>query len=101
MGQPVPESQLVEGRKWIVEEYDLVASIRYMLDGNLTPRQWFRSFLGVRETTCYAPDDLLPMAAIFMQNSRELFTRLWLSASRPAKGRATAPQHVPEANPLP
>lgn len=100
-GQPVPESQVVEGRKWIVEEYDLVSSMRYLMDGQLTPAEWIRSFRGVQETTCFASDDLLPMLAIFLQDFRELFGRLWLSAERPSTGRATAQRGVPEPNPLP
>ena len=99
-GQPVPEAQVVEGRKWIVEEYDLVSSVRYLMDGELTPAEWLRSFRGVQETTCFASDDLLPMLAIFMQDFRELFGRLRLRAKRPSTGRATAKRGVPELNPL-
>jgi predicted ATP-grasp superfamily ATP-dependent carboligase len=100
-GQPVPESQVVEGRKWIVEEYDLVSSVRYLMDGELTLAKWIRSFRGVQETTCFASDDLLPMLSIFLQDFRELFGSLWLSAVRPPAGRATAQRGVPEPNPLP
>jgi predicted ATP-grasp superfamily ATP-dependent carboligase len=100
-GQPVPESQVVEGRKWIVEEYDLVSSVRYLMDGELTPAEWIRSFRGVQETTCFASDDLLPMLTICLQDFRELFGRLWLSAKRPSTGRTGAKRDVPELNPLP
>jgi D-aspartate ligase len=50
-GQPVPLSRAVDGRKWMVEHHDLLASRRYHRDGRLPVGAWIRSLRGVQETT--------------------------------------------------
>jgi D-aspartate ligase len=62
-GQPVPESRLCEGRKWMVEDRDLMSSIRYWRDGNLAAGTWLRSLTGIRETAYLASDDMGPVFA--------------------------------------
>ena len=42
-GQPVPVSRICTGRKWILEDADLVSCIQYYQDGALTLRQWLWS----------------------------------------------------------
>jgi D-aspartate ligase len=80
-GQHVPTSQMIEGRKWLVEEADLVSSIRYYHDKNLTFGQWAKSYRGVQEAAWFAWDDVLPF---FMR-----LTEFGLNAiSRIARGRA-------------
>jgi predicted ATP-grasp superfamily ATP-dependent carboligase len=63
-GRPVEPGSALEGRTWMVENYDLVASLRYLGDGRLTPRQWLRSLRRVDETAWLASDDLAPFAAM-------------------------------------
>jgi len=75
-GQPVPKSENIEGRKWFVEDRDLISSINYHFERNLTFRQWLTSFRGVRESAWFAWDDLLPF---FIQNIR--FSRKIISRS--------------------
>jgi len=58
--QYVSPSKIIEGRKWFVEDSDLVSSIRYYHDKNLTFGQWVKSFRGVQEAGWFACDDLLP-----------------------------------------
>jgi predicted ATP-grasp superfamily ATP-dependent carboligase len=48
------------GRRWLVENYDLMATATYMRDGALTWRDWLRSFRAVEEGAWFAQDDLLP-----------------------------------------
>ncbi|MDD1673715.1 MAG: hypothetical protein LUP99_04825 [Methanomicrobiales archaeon] len=70
-GQKVPPTNMIEGRKWLVEDLDLVSSIRYWLDKKMTFRQWVRSYRGVQETVWFAKDDPLPffiMCANFPRN---------------------------------
>ena len=62
-GQPVPRTQLPEGRKWLVEDRDLNSALRYWRDGKLSVRQWLASFRGIRETAYFASDDLRPVLA--------------------------------------
>jgi D-aspartate ligase len=66
-GQTVPSSRIVEGRKWCVEDRDIVSSLRYRREKNLTFTQWMRSFCGVREFAWFALDDIRPF---FMTSAR-------------------------------
>jgi D-aspartate ligase len=59
-GQPVPRSRLCTGRKWILEDADLVSCVRYYRDGVLNLRDWLRSYRGVQECAWYAADDMVP-----------------------------------------
>ena len=59
-GQPVPRSEARDGRKWVVENLDLVSSRRYAQDGKLGWREWARSFRGVDEGAWFARDDPKP-----------------------------------------
>jgi len=56
-GQTVPPCQVREGRKWIVEDKDLVSSFTYHRDGKLTIGEWIASLRGVEETAYFAWDD--------------------------------------------
>ena len=60
-GRTVPRLPAVEGRTFIVEPYDLFASLRYMLRGGLTAGAWWRSLKGnPREIAWFAWDDPVP-----------------------------------------
>jgi predicted ATP-grasp superfamily ATP-dependent carboligase len=71
-GQPVVAAAASEGRKWIVEDCDLVSSFRYYRDGKLTGREWLRSLEGVRECALWALDDPLPLASMFLRDGWEM-----------------------------
>ena len=78
-GQPVtPAKGAPEGRKWLVEDVDLLSSFRYWRDGKFTLKQWTNSFRGVREMAFLAADDPLPLAAACMMDTR----RALLDATR-------------------
>ena len=59
-GQPVPLSRLRTGRKWILEDADLVSCVRYYRDGALTLRDWLGGYRGIQECAWYAADDIVP-----------------------------------------
>jgi len=59
-GQPIPPAQAVDGRKWIVEDFDLVSSLRSWKSGSLSLKEWVRSLRGIREGAWFAWDDPLP-----------------------------------------
>jgi D-aspartate ligase len=63
-GQPVPESSTPEGRKWLVEQYDLLSSVMLGSAGRLGIRDWLRSLKGIDETAWFARDDLAPFPAM-------------------------------------
>ena len=63
-GQEVPRSKTQPGRRWVVENLDLVSSRRYLRDGSLTAGSWLASFRGVREAAWFALDDPLPFVSM-------------------------------------
>jgi predicted ATP-grasp superfamily ATP-dependent carboligase len=63
-GQPVPATEPTWGRKWVVEDKDLISSWRYRQEGSLSLGAWARSFVGVEEAAYFAPDDLAPFAGM-------------------------------------
>ena len=59
-GQQVPSAPAREGRKWVVENGDLISFHDYHRDGKLNFIEWIRSLRGVQEAAWWAPDDLVP-----------------------------------------
>ena len=75
-GQPVSSARVSEGRKWMVEDFDLVSSLRYMLDGNLRPGDWVKSLRGIHESAFFAKDDLLSILLMLRADVAELLHRM-------------------------
>ena len=63
-GQPVEIGKPIEGRKWVVENFDLISSPRYARDERLGLRGWLRSYKGVKEGFWFARDDMRPFFAM-------------------------------------
>lgn len=57
-----------EGRRWIIEDYDLVSSYHYFKEGSLSLVAWLRSFRGVEEGKWFSWKDPMP----FLKMSAEL-----------------------------
>ncbi len=74
--QPVPVGRPVEGRKWMVENFDLISSIRYCRDGYLSPGEWLKSYHGLQEASWFAADDPKP------------FLGMWWRSLQRVQGRA-------------
>jgi hypothetical protein len=53
---PRPPATLPEGRKWIVEDCDIVSSYRYHFHSKLTFAEWARALRGIREEALWAKD---------------------------------------------
>jgi D-aspartate ligase len=83
-GQPVTPARAQEGRKWMVEDYDLAACFRYRQERKLILREWFRSLSGIRESAFLAKDDPIPMLMMLREDAAELWRRRTL---RVAAGR--------------
>lgn len=81
-GQPIEITEAREGRKWIVEDCDLVSCFRYYRDGKLGFREWLRSFRGIEEAAFWAVDDLSPMFHMYRADFREFLSRLVRRARR-------------------
>jgi D-aspartate ligase len=82
-GQPVQAGVMQEGRTWIVEDIDLVSSLRYFSDRRLSLMDWTRSLRGLQETAIFAGDDPLPIVG---RASQHLHTLL-RAQTRPRKRR--------------
>lgn len=78
--QEVVPSPAKEGRKWMVEDLDLVSSYRYFREGSLSFAEWFPSFRGVEEAAFISTDDPFPVAAMILARSAEFIRRLWRMA---------------------
>jgi D-aspartate ligase len=64
-GQEVPATTLSEGRRWIVEPWDLASSLTYWRRDDITLGEWLRSLRHVREDAWFAADDPLPFLALW------------------------------------
>jgi len=75
-GQHVPPSGSRPGRKWLLEDRDLLSSIGYFFDGKLSPGQWFRSFRGVEESAYFSPGDMIPFIVMCLMFAGYIFSRI-------------------------
>jgi D-aspartate ligase len=66
-GRPVPRGRPIDGRGFVVEPYDLLASWGYHRDGGLTMGTWLRSLKGVEERAWIAGDDLAPFSVMCLR----------------------------------
>lgn len=82
-GQGLPAATPIEGRKWVVEDWDLESSLDYAQEGGLTFSEWIRSFRGVEECAWFAWDDLRPFGRIV----RRLGARGWNALRRRMRRR--------------
>ncbi len=63
-GQPVPPGRARDGRKWMLEPYDLLVSAQMAVDRALTLPAWARSLRNVDEAAWWALDDPLPFLSM-------------------------------------
>src|SRR4029077_7410905 len=81
-GQPVHASSMCEGRKWIVEDADLISCLRYYLDGALSLSEWVRGYNGIQEGAWFAKDDLGPFLRMVWTSCTRPFRKLARSVAR-------------------
>jgi predicted ATP-grasp superfamily ATP-dependent carboligase len=87
-GQPVPDGAPVPDRRFVVENYDLLAGLSHYRQGELDLRTWVRSLRGVGETAWYARDDLAPFGLMCLRFG-------WRVVERPLR------RHARRAEPRP
>ena len=63
-GQSQPESKPREGRRWLIEDYDLVSAHKYYKEGTLGFNEWVRSFKNVEEMAWFSIKDPKPFLVI-------------------------------------
>ncbi|HEX9537476.1 MAG TPA: hypothetical protein VGA04_04790 [Streptosporangiaceae bacterium] len=75
-GQAVPEHEPVDGRRFLVENYDPIGALGYWRSGELGLKSWVASLRGVDEAAWFARDDLRPFGLMCLRMS-------WRMVSRP------------------
>lgn len=66
-----PASPSREGRRWMIEDFDVISSIDYYKEGTLRFGDWVRSFKGVEEGAWFSWSDPAPMAELASRYSRQ------------------------------
>jgi predicted ATP-grasp superfamily ATP-dependent carboligase len=59
-GRSITDTTPLEGRRWMIEDADLLSSIHYHRAGRLSAREWLSSFRGVQEVAFFDLRDPLP-----------------------------------------
>lgn len=92
--EPGPEADRGEPwRRFVVENYDVLAALGYRRRGELDLWRWVRSLRGVDETAWFARDDLAPFGLMCLRLGwRALQRPLRLGPPRPHSG---APRYRP------
>lgn len=70
--QPAPDIEPREGRRWLIEDFDLIATAYYVQERSLSFGDWIRSFKGVQETAWFSWRDPVPfvmMLASFIKRT--------------------------------
>jgi predicted ATP-grasp superfamily ATP-dependent carboligase len=68
--QSVQVGEECEGRKWVVENFDLLSSPRYCRDEKLSARGWLGSYKGVKEGFWFSRDDPAPFLAMLWHSAQ-------------------------------
>lgn len=89
-GQPVPSADQVDGRSFVVENYDPVSALRGWRAGELDWRSWLASVRAADEWAWFARDDLRPFALMCVRVGWRALTRKIprSSAGRPPRTAA-------------
>lgn len=85
-GQQVDGSLAQEGRRWIVEDFDVVTALRSWRNGSLTLNAWANSLRGVEEAACFARDDPMPFLLMPLADCCELLR--WLRRKKAASAQS-------------
>jgi predicted ATP-grasp superfamily ATP-dependent carboligase len=71
--QPQPPIERREGRRWLIEDFDLISSLHYYQEGSLTVGEWLRSFVGVEEQAWFSWRDPMPFLVMLKRMSSRFF----------------------------
>jgi predicted ATP-grasp superfamily ATP-dependent carboligase len=87
--QSIPPGEQVDGRRFLVENYDPISALTHVRKGELSPRAWLASLRTIDETAWFARDDLRPFGLMCLRMG-------WRLASRPfaADGGHASPTRV-------
>lgn len=84
--QPQPPIERTEGRRWLIEDFDLISSLHYYQEGSLSVGEWLASFKGVEEQAWFSWRDPMPFFVMLKRMSSRLF--YWVRRVTGAKSTA-------------
>ena len=73
-----------EGRRWVIEDFDLMSSLDYYREGKLRFADWLRSFKGLEESAWFSCRDPLPFIMMTMRMLKKALA--WLLKKSPTNG---------------
>jgi predicted ATP-grasp superfamily ATP-dependent carboligase len=73
--QQIPPGEQVNGRRFVVENYDPISALAHIRAGRLTPRAWLASLRTVDEAAWFARDDLRPFGLMCLRMGWRLASR--------------------------
>jgi D-aspartate ligase len=86
-GSAIPAGEQLDGRAFLVENYDPICAFGYWRRGELGLRQWLTSLRRVDEAAWFARDDLRPFGLMCLRMGWRLATRPRAGGREPAPGR--------------
>jgi D-aspartate ligase len=86
-GAAIPDGEQLNGRAFLVENYDPIGALGYWRSGELGLRQWLASLRRVDEAAWFARDDLRPFGLMCLRMGWRMATRPLASSQRRAPGR--------------
>lgn len=69
-GQKVRPGAPHYGRRWIIEDYDLISTFHYFREGSLNASEWFNSFRNLKEGIWFDYKDLRPFSYMMTNLSK-------------------------------
>jgi predicted ATP-grasp superfamily ATP-dependent carboligase len=75
-GKTVKQSRVLEGRTFVVEPHDVLATVSYMQRDGLTIQEWWQSLQGPRELAWFSWDDPLPFLMMSIRLLLRAFGRI-------------------------
>jgi len=85
-GQDFSTGTLQEGRKWVVENFDLISSPTYFRHEKLNLKGWLHSYKGVEEASWFARDDLAPFLMVWWRSFQWAFEKLFTKVLKACLG---------------
>jgi D-aspartate ligase len=76
-GQSLPASPRREGRRWMIEDYDIVSSVDYFREGSLSLGEWLKSFRKLEEGAWFSLRDPMPFVAMVGRLVKQAFHSVW------------------------
>lgn len=91
-GQEQPPVVPREGRRWLIEDFDVISSIDYYREGTLGVAEWLRSFKGVEEGAWFSWRDPAPLLELTRRLSKVFGGWAGRRLPRPRRRQSAAQQ---------